>query len=671
MDIRRDFYIDITLDDIGVFNVEFKETVTTKEDYVKWGEWRTRTETEDVKKDNFKGITEEEIFSKILNYLFENKIFKFEIKEKFKDLSEKGFEYSLLNEGSLCIKARTSDFLENIDSCPFLDRFKDFIISTIKDYKGIDINKEIERKMYFNYKYSDSERYIIPYIKLLNEFNEVISNKNFKLCNLLDNDKLSNFVFSLDSMRYNNVKKLKELKSLIRKSECTYFITSSECVKIKASTFNNYNDYNQHTIDTMYKLDKEEAFSYRYFNKDYWDFGLFNNNKTLVIFIKDIDVRKYDKMQEASLLTSLPFYNPFDKENVIDENKNSISTNSDTSKQSIITNELHSSIYNSINNKISSKLKDIINTNSITYNKELKDLESKSNIDKKDIYSSIEEDNDTKEESNLNVEIPKFEPVNYYNDTTKIHSPYELSYDIENVESDIYYFMNNLKLDGPFIVDSESITVKDMKKPDFTMYEDFIYYLQYYYTTRHHLHNNIHSKRLIDFKDGSASAYSHYLNTLTTNNFIQKFIRSSNKVAICNVPSHSANKYSNMDRITDDLYNYFSNINPSVKRVNLTRTSEIQKLSFGGNRNENIHYKSIELRNDEDIKGYDILLLDDVYTTGNSLNACKRILKDNGANNVYRFTFSKTFFQKTNIGFEEIEFEEVEFKNIEDIEILY
>lgn len=667
MEIQRDFYIDITLDDIGVFNVEFKETVTTTEDYVQWGEWRTRTKINDVKKDNFKGSTEEEIFSKILHYLFENKILKFEIKEKFKDLSEKGFEYSLLNEGHIYFKARTSDFLNNIDSCPFLDRFKDFIISTIRDNKGIDINEEIESKMYFNYNYSTSERDIIPYIKLLTEFNEVIFDKNFKLHNLLDNDKLSTLVFSLENMTYNRAEKLKDLKPLIRKSKCTYFITSDECVKVKSSTFNNYNDYNQHTIDTMYKLDKEEAFNHRYFNKDYWDFGLFNDNKILVIFIKDIDVRKYDKMQEASLLTSLPFYNPFCEEEVIDDNKNSVFTNNDINKQSSTTNELISSNYNSISDENSNKLDNNTNTNSIIDNKELKDLEIKSNIDKKDIYYSMEEVTDTKEESNSNVEIPKFEPVNYYNDTTKIHCPYQLSYDIENVEYDIYCFMNNLKLDGLFVVDSESITVKDMKKPDFTMYEDFIYYLQTYYPKKHHLHNNIHSIRLIDFKNGSDSAYYHYLNTLCTNNFIRKFILSSNKVAICNVPSHSANKYSNMDRITDDLYNYFSNINPSIKRTNLTRTSEIQKLSFGGNRDENIHYKSIELRKDEDIVGYDILLLDDVYTTGNSLNACKRILKDNGANNVYRFTFSKTFFQKTNIGFEEIKFEEVEFKNIDDI----
>ena len=51
--------------------------------------------------------------------------------------------------------------------------------------------------------------------------------------------------------------------------------------------------------------------------------------------------------------------------------------------------------------------------------------------------------------------------------------------------------------------------------------------------------------------------------------------------------------------------------------------------------------ESISTLEDIDITGDIVLLMDDVTTTGNSLYACKEILKQNGANVVEMFALGK------------------------------
>jgi ATP-dependent protease ClpP protease subunit len=48
-----------------------------------------------------------------------------------------------------------------------------------------------------------------------------------------------------------------------------------------------------------------------------------------------------------------------------------------------------------------------------------------------------------------------------------------------------------------------------------------------------------------------------------------------------------------------------------------------------------------KLRDIEIVKNKKILLMDDIYTTGNTLNECSKILKQAGANNVGVFTIAK------------------------------
>ncbi len=47
------------------------------------------------------------------------------------------------------------------------------------------------------------------------------------------------------------------------------------------------------------------------------------------------------------------------------------------------------------------------------------------------------------------------------------------------------------------------------------------------------------------------------------------------------------------------------------------------------------------IKNPDKIKGKNILLIDDVFTTGATVNECSKILKQNGANKVYVLTFAR------------------------------
>ncbi|MGH9552564.1 MAG: phosphoribosyltransferase [Terriglobales bacterium] len=64
----------------------------------------------------------------------------------------------------------------------------------------------------------------------------------------------------------------------------------------------------------------------------------------------------------------------------------------------------------------------------------------------------------------------------------------------------------------------------------------------------------------------------------------------------------------------------------------LMRKAGVSKLSCGGSRALKVHLDSIALN--QQVAGKSIILLDDVFVTGNSMRACKRILLEGGAANV-------------------------------------
>jgi predicted amidophosphoribosyltransferase len=93
-------------------------------------------------------------------------------------------------------------------------------------------------------------------------------------------------------------------------------------------------------------------------------------------------------------------------------------------------------------------------------------------------------------------------------------------------------------------------------------------------------------------------------------------------IAIAIVPSHDPTKPGKgMSAIAEQLAAKGGRTNASTT---LVRTKKIEKLANGGNRSEDVHDGSITVRDAHLIKDKDVLLLDDVAKTGNSLRACQK-----------------------------------------------
>lgn len=74
----------------------------------------------------------------------------------------------------------------------------------------------------------------------------------------------------------------------------------------------------------------------------------------------------------------------------------------------------------------------------------------------------------------------------------------------------------------------------------------------------------------------------------------------------------------------------------------ISRAFEMQKKSIGGSRDLKLEIKSITMRNESVIKGRQVLLLDDVTTTGTSLKAGKYVVEGAGAKIVALLALAKT-----------------------------
>lgn len=74
----------------------------------------------------------------------------------------------------------------------------------------------------------------------------------------------------------------------------------------------------------------------------------------------------------------------------------------------------------------------------------------------------------------------------------------------------------------------------------------------------------------------------------------------------------------------------------------LMRNKKIEKLATGGSRHPKVHHDSIIVKNVNLIKGANVLLLDDVSTSNNSILVCKEILLKAGAAKVTCLALGQT-----------------------------
>jgi Phosphoribosyl transferase domain len=141
-----------------------------------------------------------------------------------------------------------------------------------------------------------------------------------------------------------------------------------------------------------------------------------------------------------------------------------------------------------------------------------------------------------------------------------------------------------------------------------------------------------HSRNILDFKRGKTEPIAGFVTQIEP--------ELPEGVAIAVVPGHDpANPGTGLPTLAAALASKGRRIDASSV---LVRTAKIAKLATGGDRSEEVHAKSVMVVNAHLIKGKDVLLLDDVAKTGNSLRACQKLLVQAGAKSVECATIGKT-----------------------------
>ena len=132
------------------------------------------------------------------------------------------------------------------------------------------------------------------------------------------------------------------------------------------------------------------------------------------------------------------------------------------------------------------------------------------------------------------------------------------------------------------------------------------------------------SGKILDVKEKKESGISYFFQQLDD--------EICKDISICVVPSHNQGEKNESGiaclarRLAD---------NGRIDRVDyLLREKTIDKLAYGGCRDIRVQLDSIRVNSELSVKGEVVLIVDDVTTSGASLEACRQILIENGAERV-------------------------------------
>lgn len=154
---------------------------------------------------------------------------------------------------------------------------------------------------------------------------------------------------------------------------------------------------------------------------------------------------------------------------------------------------------------------------------------------------------------------------------------------------------------------------------------------------------NSEDGRILDLKNpkagGHKKAVEHYKRSLCS--ALPKVVDVAARKAIgAIVPSHEAGKLS--VGLLEVMKHVAAELKFTFEPNPLKRTATVDKLTDGGDRDKEVHLRSIQVVNGAVRKGAFVVLLDDVSTSGNSILACEELLLAAGAELVLKIAMAKT-----------------------------
>ena len=165
-----------------------------------------------------------------------------------------------------------------------------------------------------------------------------------------------------------------------------------------------------------------------------------------------------------------------------------------------------------------------------------------------------------------------------------------------------------------------------------------------YYIPRNQLSQDRFSEEILRIKNKDLEVTKEYANQIIN---ILKFpiyedyLRSS---IICVAPSSDKD---NLDTGIKKLAHFLLKNLSLVDGIDLLiRTESIKKASNGGPRDKALHISTISIEEKNLIKNKNVFLIDDIRTTGTTMDACEYLLKEAGALQVIPMTLAETIYVK-------------------------
>lgn len=225
----------------------------------------------------------------------------------------------------------------------------------------------------------------------------------------------------------------------------------------------------------------------------------------------------------------------------------------------------------------------------------------------------------------------------------------------KELSPNIYIKLVEKNIDLKYCETTNNLITKtnDMNCPNKTgvVSNNHLNYIYYYYPEEKYTYGTI-SDQLLRFAKKYISEPTEYHQNLFNkfvnvfNKYVIKLLNNSNNsYVICCVPSHEAcekNDNTMSHVIAEVKKKYFKDFFINGSDV-ITRKYTIAKSSLGEEkRTIERQLNSIEIRHPELINNKTVLLIDDFYTSGATMEACKKLLLENGAKEVIQFAFAKT-----------------------------